>query len=302
MANRVPFFFYAPTWDFPPDGPIKLGNVLASLKTPEMPLHTTPLLIEDEALSTEKHEVEISTEKLREGKFSIITKFLSFLGVGVDACAGGSTRFVPLPVQAPGFERTMLCNRVCSSGETFSLESIQTTQFFPREQYFRRCVEAAGVRRFLEKSRYRKPVYIITGLKVVKGARAKNFKASSLEGELGINVDATVWTGGGIPVAGGPGVSGTVSRKQGTSWEGSSDFVLAYRVQKLKISRTGAISRAEDYKTGAMLGNDVEEKEAPELDILLDLVDVGQEVGFVAEEITEGEEVFLCAVPASIDS
>jgi len=92
MANRVPFFFYAPTWDFPPDGPIKLGNVLVSPKTPELPLHTARLSPEDEVFSTEKRQVEFSHEKLREGQFSILTKFLSFLGVGVDVTASRSKR------------------------------------------------------------------------------------------------------------------------------------------------------------------------------------------------------------------
>ena len=85
MANRVPCFFYAPTWDFPPDGPIKLGNVLGSLKTPELPLHTASLPADNEVFSVEKRQVQFSYEKLREGRFSIFTRFMSFLGVGIDA-------------------------------------------------------------------------------------------------------------------------------------------------------------------------------------------------------------------------
>ncbi len=84
MANRVFYFFYAPTWDYPPEGPIKLGNVLASIKTPESPLFTAPPPGPSDVYSTEKTEVEFSEEKLREGQFSILTKFLSFLGFGVD--------------------------------------------------------------------------------------------------------------------------------------------------------------------------------------------------------------------------
>lgn len=85
MSNRVFYYFYAPTWDYPPDGPIKLGNVLMSIKTAENPLFTAPLPSEEEVFSRNKNDVEYSVEKLRGGKFSILTKFLSFLGVGVDA-------------------------------------------------------------------------------------------------------------------------------------------------------------------------------------------------------------------------
>lgn len=92
MANRIPCFFYAPTWDFPPGGPIKLGNVIASVKIPELPLYTTQILAEDETYSTEKRTVEFSNEKLREGRFSIFTRFMSFLGIGVDLSPSRSKR------------------------------------------------------------------------------------------------------------------------------------------------------------------------------------------------------------------
>lgn len=89
MANHVPSFFYAPTWDIPPEGPIKLGNVIGSLKTPELPLHTAQLPTNEEVYSTEKREIEFSYERMLEAKFSIVTKFMSVFGVGVDM---GSSR------------------------------------------------------------------------------------------------------------------------------------------------------------------------------------------------------------------
>jgi hypothetical protein len=93
MANRTFYFFYAPTWDYPPEGPIKLGNVITSIKTPERPLYTAPLPTDPEVFSSEKSHVEFSTEKLKEGKFSILTKFLSILGVGVDVGANWDNRY-----------------------------------------------------------------------------------------------------------------------------------------------------------------------------------------------------------------
>jgi hypothetical protein len=92
MANQVLYYFYAPTWDFPPNGPIKLGNVIASLKKPERPLYVTPSPDDSEVFSTTKTHVEYSREKSRSGKFSILTKFLSFLGVGVDVGADWELR------------------------------------------------------------------------------------------------------------------------------------------------------------------------------------------------------------------
>ena len=83
MANTVPSYFYSPSWDYPPPptGPIKLGSLITSLKRPEQPLATSD---PTSTFSTDKKIVEFSKEKLRQGKFSILTKFLSVLGVGVD--------------------------------------------------------------------------------------------------------------------------------------------------------------------------------------------------------------------------
>lgn len=86
MANHQYFFFYAPTWDYPPGGPIKLGNIIASVKTPHRPIHYAPLEGVDIS-STKKGTTEYTKEKFRGGKFSVLTKFLSVLGLGIDVGA-----------------------------------------------------------------------------------------------------------------------------------------------------------------------------------------------------------------------
>jgi hypothetical protein len=86
MANRQYFFFYAPTWDYPPGGPIKLGNVITSVKKPERRLHCAPPDASG-VFSTEKKSVEYTKDKLRSGKLSILTKLSGVLGFGVDVGA-----------------------------------------------------------------------------------------------------------------------------------------------------------------------------------------------------------------------
>jgi len=85
MTNHIPTYFFPPSWDYPPPptGPIKLGNIITSLKRPEQPLYKTPYLSDEEIISSDKKSVEYSKEKLRQGTFSVLTKFLSVLGVGV---------------------------------------------------------------------------------------------------------------------------------------------------------------------------------------------------------------------------
>lgn len=187
-----------------------------------------------------------------------------------------------------------------------SFDRIETTQFSPREDYLQKCVEAGPVRRFLEKSRYRKPIYIVTGIKTVTGAKAKTLKSKSIQGSLGLDVDGTIWSAGMVPIGGGPGISGTSSRSKATSWEESSDFVLAYKVRKVKVSKVGKVSRDEDYKTGAMLdeyGRAGTEASVPSplaIEVSGEDLSVSDEDDtFAVEETAEDGQLVLCAIPQS---
>lgn len=91
MANNQNLFFYAPTWDYPPDGPIKLGNVITSVKKPERPLHWVPPTDSD-IFSTKKMSVEHTKDQLRSDRFSILIRFFSIFGLNVQVSTGRETR------------------------------------------------------------------------------------------------------------------------------------------------------------------------------------------------------------------
>jgi len=274
MSNRTFYYFYAPTWDYPPSGPIQLGNVITSIKMPEKPLYTVPIPLDPELFSSDKSHVEFSLEKLREGKFSILTKFLSILGIGVNIDVNWDN----------------------SNENTFTFDQVKTTQFVPKEDYIQKCIESLAVRRYLDKSRYRKPIYIITGLKIVTGAKAKSHKSHALGGTLGVELNGTIWGGGTVPIGGGSEVEGKKERKEGTSWDASSDFVFAFRVRKIGVKKTGAVKKDEDYRTGAMLGNEIENGDIEELSFEEGDPDVESE-GCEGEELIEGDVVVNCAIP-----
>ncbi|SPO01853.1 uncharacterized protein DNG_04526 [Cephalotrichum gorgonifer] len=264
MANRQHVFFYAPTWDYPPGGPIKLGNVITSVKSPQRPLHYVPPPEDPEAgvFSTTKTSVQYTKEKLRAGKFSILT----------------------------------------NDEETFTFETVETTQFIPTPSYLQQSIDGEHVRRFLQMSRYRKPIYIITGLKIVTGAQANTVKSRTVGGALAVEVDATVWSGGAVPIGGGPGVERRVSNKGTTKWGGSDDFVFAYRVSEVFVGKTmGRVVSEEEYRKGAMLGDEAQEVMGPELHVLR-VEDPNSEVeGFDTEELLEDGDVVLCAIPKEDD-
>ncbi|KAM0350649.1 hypothetical protein ACHAPU_003136 [Fusarium lateritium] len=275
MANREYFYFYAPTWDYPPDGPIKLGNIISSVKKPHLPLNTAP---PSGIFGTEKKSVGYTKEKLRSGRFSILTKFLSVFGLGVDVGAE--------------VERI--------DEETFAFETLETKQFVPNHAYLQTCVESEAVRRWLEMSRYRKPIYVITGLKVVTGAKANTVKSRTVGGNLALEVDGTVWSGGAVPLGGGPGVEGKVGGKQGVKWEGGN-FVFAFRVSKIRVAKTGRVASEMEFSHGAMMDSAMDgwtpEIEEPNLALISVEDPSARDEGFDGEELMEDDELVLCAIP-----
>ncbi|KAJ5747484.1 uncharacterized protein N7511_009180 [Penicillium nucicola] len=148
-------------------------------------------------------------------------------------------------------------------------------------------------------SRYRKPLYIITGLKIVRGAKtAVTRRERGVGAQLGVEVDGTIWSGGTVPLGGGPELDIGRSKSQEVSWKESGDFVLAYRVRKIKVNkRTNGVTRDEDYIKGAMLGVDSQ-------GISGDLIDISDGEQFDLEEqdwettsVVEGDEMLNIAMP-----
>lgn len=103
-------------------------------------------------------------------------------------------------------------------------------------------------------------------------------------------------------IGGGPEVEGKIEKKEGTTWEGSSDFVFAFRVRKVSVEKkTGALKEDDDYKTGAMLGNEIGKEDVPGLSISAVEDPEAEDEGFEKEELMEGDIVIACAVPRAED-
>lgn len=156
------------------------------------------------------------------------------------------------------------------------------------------------MQRFLHKSRYGKPIYIITGLKIARGgAQARSGQAQRVGAGLGAEVDATVFSG--VPITTGPEIRAARRSGKGASWEGGSDFVFAFRVRKVLVGRGDAVKKEGDYTKGAMLGYETSlGKVELELRVLSE-EDGGVEDGFEAVELVDGEGVVVCAVPSHVE-
>ncbi|KAH7014804.1 hypothetical protein EDB80DRAFT_864238 [Ilyonectria destructans] len=150
-------------------------------------------------------------------------------------------------------------------------------------------------------------LYIVTGLKTVYGSEAKSHTSRSHGGNAAVAFDGTVRSGGTIPVGIEPGVEGRYGTTQGTSWQDSSDFVFAFRVRKVHVSKkTQAVKKSDDYTRGALLEvDDQVQKMAesfPELIVTSQEESMAEDEGYDENELMEGDRVVRFAIPKPEDS
>lgn len=111
-----------------------------------------------------------------------------------------------------------------------------------------------------------------------------------------MGIEAAVPGGDGIiPWTTNPEIATKQGAKDRMSWEDHSDFVFAYRVSKVWAKRGSILE--EDYTKGAMFGR--EEKAvvniAPEV-AKVEEADPAEE-GFLKEEIVDGDQKVIIALP-----
>jgi hypothetical protein len=167
----------------------------------------------------------------------------------------------------------------------------------PKDEYIQKAIEAASVVRYLEKSRYRKPVFLITGVKTVTGAKSKTAKKRGGGGNVSAEVDGTMWSSGTVPVGGGPEFEIQRENVETTEWSASSDFVFAFRVRKVVVARETGQAEDDDYTRGASLAYGRVREKAVSIVMTANVETGADEVGFDQKQLEEGEDMVLCAVP-----
>lgn len=216
-VKLVPTYYSAPNFSIPPpesNGPLQLGSVIANLKDPA-PLNPGLLIpiAENEKARTTLKGFSTTMKNSKNVELGIFARIL-----GLDSLGG---------------ELGGTLGR--SRDEQLFIQSLETQCFNPPLQYMNGVMNLQPVRTFREASRNRLPVYLITGLKVARGASASIVQAKSIggTGEVGV-MD---------PFAGiasiGPKAAAELSKEHRISFQESSDFVLGYRVTRLKWKKSG---------------------------------------------------------------
>ena len=211
----------------PPDGPLQLGALLADPNDLNSVIcDARSVALDSPVFHSVENQYEFSSSRIHGKSSGVWASFLSVgLGLGADAAKSRDSIM-------------MAC------------EKLETNWFSPTMDFVGECLEHREVKTWTRAQR-RKPLYMITGIKVAQGAHIKMGKenTSSLNagaelGSIGIGVDVVA---AGVPVSVGPSVSASrtvISGFESASY--STDFIFAYKLRKLKFSEIRPYLRDHD--------------------------------------------------------
>jgi hypothetical protein len=239
MANPKKAYFLTPSFDYPPPplGPITLGSILSDPSAPDHPLASSSASPPASCITTTtKTDWKSTLNKSNSASIGLYAKFLdTVLGAGADASVN--------------WDR--------GDGNEYAFDRLETMWFDVHDgegrAWLNEALEGDGVKAFLAKRRglMHPPVYIVTGLKVVRGGKIKSSKTRGRGGALSVGLDGT---GVAVPVEAGPEFEVQRSREEGVEWGGSDDFVFAYRVSRVKVKKRSGEVVEEGYTKGALFG------------------------------------------------
>ena len=213
MSTTKKTYFATPNSQYTPNGLIKLGQIISNHKAPGRricePFQPLPKVFPS-YLDDWEHE----KSQTLGGSIGVFAQWVAlFLGLGGDL----STNFAK--------ERATL----------LKFQKLETCIIEPPDDYIDQSMRAEAVQKYLRANRRTDSLFMITGIKVARGARCTKHYDSDLGLEGSVNVDLTSVTG--TPLSLGPKssiYSHTINRE---TFSGSSDFVFAYRLNRISIQR-----------------------------------------------------------------
>src|SRR6266487_3370675 len=158
-------YFLAPTRDSPPSGPISLGSIISSPRFPELSLNgkNSPAL---KALQIEETSVSETARQLvtsGRGKAGVWTEFLGgILGIGDDISGN--------------WDNTNIA--------TYKFQEMLTRTISPDAATVKALFDEPTIQQSIRDSRFRANLYMITGVKIARGADVAISKIRAKGGNL----------------------------------------------------------------------------------------------------------------------
>lgn len=266
-------YFLCPTSDFispPPTGPLCLGSIILSTSAPQYPLNRASVVTVADSFPP-----VVETDWKR----TISTETGLGLGVYAQFLHG---LLLGLAVKVEHSNKT---------ANAFAFDTVTTLAFEPTQEYVEEAVKAPGVQAWLREPRQKfalvNELFIVTGMKLVKGARIKysNSQSTTVKGSLGIDVTA-------LSTSFGPKGHWTSTIDDATESNRDSEFVFGFRVKRLKFGRR---LKLEEYNKGAFMTVDGK-KDDDECVLVEDVDGADIRTAEVVPDVTENGNVYC--VPA----
>lgn len=251
--------------EFNPRRSISLGQLLTKPFEPTVPL------LPDGPLAIPEASIERSNQKgVKSG---------SRTGLGISFGLWAEADLLPV-------SGNVGCKREASQEEEWEFDSLDSEIMAPRLSDIRTALGTDEVVAQIRRSRfnYRKRLYMITGVRIARGARLSRKATKTRGGNAKIMVDlATVSV---VPVKVGPDINVTRENEESYSFEETSDFVYAYRVCEVHYGKdvyTAAFNKGDTFKEeGKAWGSEDNNGESEE-----DNEDEEENARIVVENITD---------------
>ncbi|KAI5925585.1 hypothetical protein F4810DRAFT_717917 [Camillea tinctor] len=169
MAPKIPTYIPSPNWDIPSDSDIVvLGRLIKDPSDPQSKISvsadpiTPPKIYEGE-----KTDWKATLDQMRSGRIGLWAKCLQLAG------------------------ELLSFSQLQSSIENHEFTVLETKYFLPDDEYFTQAVEDAGVQAYFMVHNQRKPVYMITGIKIARGASLNTETRTESSAKAEVKVDAT---------------------------------------------------------------------------------------------------------------
>jgi len=218
-------YIVCPNLCIPPSGPLQLGHILkCPFDTEVSPLNLrclVPIPPTDLFTPDVKTGFCAGRSELKSSSLGIWARFLSVLRVGLHA------------------------SKQAQSDDILRISTLETHTFDPSDEYVKQSMQMPHIQAYLAERRDRVTLYMVTGVKIARGVAMalSDSKATGISGHVG------------APVAGGAdvGAGGDYkhSRLSISSFEESTDFVLAFRVRKISVEKERITMKS--YTKGATM-------------------------------------------------
>lgn len=141
--------------------------------------------------------------------------------------------------------------------EILTVERVYVRYFLPTQAYMKAALKVDGVSFYINNTKRKKPVYLITGLMWTEGAKFSKLQSNrnGVSGQLSVT-DPT-----SIASVGQRGACDS-GQNSSSSFDGSAHFILGIRVRKIWWDKAGLRHEIEDTVGATLSGFKVEDESA----------------------------------------